>query len=117
MCSAQTLQRLHACFLAHQASLLKADLSCVGTLHIATGVVLKYLRLPLAEGIKLAEADGVDWVFHVDTDELMYPASAAEYSLQVCHPACKQLGQDHESLMLSERAIWTRLCLPFLCGL
>ena len=25
----------------------------------------------------------MDWVFHVDTDELMYPASSAEYSLQV----------------------------------
>lgn len=36
-----------------------------------------------AEGIRLAHLDGVDWVFHVDTDELMYPAGAAEFSLQV----------------------------------
>ena len=25
----------------------------------------------------------MDWVIHVDTDELMYPAGAAEFSLQV----------------------------------
>jgi len=48
------------------------------------GSSLTPLASRAAEGIKLAEADGVDWVFHVDTDELMYPASSAEYSLQVC---------------------------------
>ena len=52
----------------------------------------------LAEGIKLAEADGVEWVFHVDTDELMYPASAAEYSLQVrtaVRTRCDAVGKEY----------------------
>ena len=35
-----------------------------------------------AEGIRLAQQDKADWVFHVDTDELMYPAGVAEFSLQ-----------------------------------
>ena len=34
------------------------------------------------EGIRLARLDHMDWVFHVDTDELMYPAGAADFSLQ-----------------------------------
>jgi hypothetical protein len=50
------------------------------------------------EGIKLAEADGVDWVFHVDTDELMYPASAAEYSLQVLYAIGLALPMSHWQL-------------------
>ena len=29
-----------------------------------------------AEGIKLARAEGAEWVMHVDTDELMYPGGA-----------------------------------------
>ena len=33
-------------------------------------------------GIALAERDGVDWVLHIDTDELMYPGSGPTYSLQ-----------------------------------
>ena len=32
----------------------------------------------------------MDWVFHVDTDELMYPASAAEYSLQARLSICNR---------------------------
>lgn len=35
-----------------------------------------------AEGIKLAKEDGIDWILHIDTDELMYPAGAPQYSLQ-----------------------------------
>lgn len=35
-----------------------------------------------AEGIKLARAEGAEWVMHVDTDELMYPGGAPHYSLQ-----------------------------------
>ena len=38
--------------------------------------------LALAEGIKLATADGVDWILHIDTDELVYPGGSADYSLQ-----------------------------------
>lgn len=45
----------------------------------------------LAEGIRLAEIDDVAWVFHVDTDELMYPAGAGEFSLQVSDYAIKGL--------------------------
>ena len=37
----------------------------------------------------------MDWVFHVDTDELMYPASAAEYSLQVCSMRVRCLASLH----------------------
>ena len=44
---------------------------------------------PLAEGIRLAEIDDVAWVFHVDTDELMYPAGAGEFSLQVSNHAAQ----------------------------
>ena len=58
------------------------------------------LLIELAEGIKLAEADGVDWVFHVDTDELMYPASAAEYSLQAW-PLVASCMLDHPAKRLS----------------
>lgn len=35
-----------------------------------------------AEAIKLAFKDNIDWILHIDTDELMYPGGAAEYSLQ-----------------------------------
>ena len=35
-----------------------------------------------AEGIQLAQRDGVDWILHIDTDELVYPGGAPEYSLQ-----------------------------------
>lgn len=45
--------------------------------------------ISLAEGIRLAEIDDVAWVFHVDTDELMYPAGAGEFSLQVSNYAIK----------------------------
>ena len=36
----------------------------------------------LAEGIQLAQQDGIDWILHIDTDELMYPGGASHYSLQ-----------------------------------
>lgn len=35
-----------------------------------------------AEAIKLARADGVDWLLHIDTDELVYPGGSPDYSLQ-----------------------------------
>jgi hypothetical protein len=35
-----------------------------------------------AAGIELAFKDGIDWILHVDTDELMYPGGSPEYSLQ-----------------------------------
>lgn len=38
--------------------------------------------LNMEEGIKLAAKDGIDWILHIDTDELMYPAGAPQYSLQ-----------------------------------
>lgn len=31
----------------------------------------------------MAEKDGVDWLLHVDTDELIYPAGTTSFSLQV----------------------------------
>jgi hypothetical protein len=30
----------------------------------------------------LAEKDGIDWILHIDTDELVYPGGAPEYSIQ-----------------------------------
>jgi hypothetical protein len=42
--------------------------------------VLQSLNMEV--GIALAERDGVDWILHIDTDELMYPGSGPEYSLQ-----------------------------------
>lgn len=35
-----------------------------------------------AEGIQLAQKDGIDWILHIDTDELIYPGGASHYSLQ-----------------------------------
>ena len=35
-----------------------------------------------AAGIELAAKDGIDWILHIDTDELMYPGGGAEYSIQ-----------------------------------
>lgn len=35
-----------------------------------------------AEAIKLAREDQVDWILHIDTDELVYPGGSPEYSLQ-----------------------------------
>ena len=35
-----------------------------------------------AEGIQMAFKDGIDWILHIDTDELVYPGGAAEFSLQ-----------------------------------
>ena len=43
------------------------------------------LKAPLcvsAAGIELAAKDGIDWILHIDTDELMYPGGGAEYSIQ-----------------------------------
>ena len=33
-------------------------------------------------GIELAAKDGIDWILHIDTDELVYPGGGAEYSIQ-----------------------------------
>ncbi|KAK9843726.1 hypothetical protein WJX81_003815 [Elliptochloris bilobata] len=38
--------------------------------------------LNMEEGIQLAAADGIDWLLHIDTDELAYPGGAPEFSLQ-----------------------------------
>ena len=35
-----------------------------------------------AVGIELATKDNVDWLLHIDTDELMYPGGNAGFSLQ-----------------------------------
>lgn len=35
-----------------------------------------------AAAIELASKDGIDWILHIDTDELMYPGGGAEYSIQ-----------------------------------
>lgn len=35
-----------------------------------------------AAGIELAAKDGVDWILHIDTDELVYPGGGPEYSIQ-----------------------------------
>lgn len=35
-----------------------------------------------AEGIILAKEDGIDWILHIDTDELVYPGGASHYSIQ-----------------------------------
>lgn len=42
--------------------------------------VLQSLNMEV--GIALAERDGADWLLHIDTDELMYPGSGPEFSLQ-----------------------------------
>jgi hypothetical protein len=34
-------------------------------------------------GIEMALRDGVDWLLHVDTDELIFPSGSPAYSLQV----------------------------------
>jgi len=31
----------------------------------------------------MAQKDGADWLLHVDTDELIYPAGSPAFSLQV----------------------------------
>lgn len=36
-----------------------------------------------AVGIGMAQRDGVDWLLHVDTDELIYPSGSPDFSLQV----------------------------------
>ena len=42
--------------------------------------VLQSLNMEV--GIALAERDAIDWILHIDTDELMYPGNGPEYSLQ-----------------------------------
>lgn len=42
--------------------------------------VLQSLNMEV--GIALAERDGIDWLLHIDTDELMYPGTGPEFSLQ-----------------------------------
>lgn len=34
----------------------------------------------------MARAAGVEWVMHIDTDELVYPGGASHYSLQASCP-------------------------------
>ena len=40
------------------------------------------MRSGYAVGIQLAQKDGVHWILHIDTDELVYPGGAPEFSLQ-----------------------------------
>lgn len=40
-------------------------------------------RLCAAVGIEMAQHDGIDWLLHVDTDELIYPSGSPAFSLQV----------------------------------
>lgn len=40
------------------------------------------MRADAAAGIELAAKDGIDWILHIDTDELVYPGGGAEYSIQ-----------------------------------
>jgi len=42
--------------------------------------VMQTLNMEIA--IKQGLKDGVDWMVHMDTDELFYPASTSEYNLQ-----------------------------------
>ena len=35
-----------------------------------------------AAGIEMAAKDGMDWILHIDTDELVYPGGGPEYSIQ-----------------------------------
>lgn len=42
--------------------------------------VLQSLNMEV--GIGMAQRDGVDWLLHVDTDELIYPSGSPDYSLQ-----------------------------------
>ena len=35
-----------------------------------------------AVAIEMATKDNVDWLLHIDTDELMYPGGSAKFSLQ-----------------------------------
>lgn len=35
-----------------------------------------------AEAIKLASEDKIDWILHIDTDELVYPGGSPDFSLQ-----------------------------------
>lgn len=39
-------------------------------------------RLP-AVAIRLARRDKMDWLLHIDTDELIYPSGSRAFSLQV----------------------------------
>ncbi len=32
--------------------------------------------------IDMAQRDGIDWLLHIDTDELVYPATAGSFNLQ-----------------------------------
>ncbi|BDA46538.1 Glycosyltransferase-like KOBITO 1 [Coccomyxa sp. Obi] len=38
--------------------------------------------LNMEAGIELAAKDGVEWILHIDTDELVYPGGGPEYSIQ-----------------------------------
>lgn len=46
--------------------------------------------LNMEEGINLARDAGIEWVIHMDTDELMYPGGASHYSLQAVLAAIPQ---------------------------
>ena len=44
-------------------------------------------------GIEMAQKDKVDWLLHVDTDEMIYPSGSLAFSLQVrCMHACMPCG-------------------------
>ena len=46
-----------------------------------------------AVGIEMAQKDKVDWLLHVDTDEMIYPSGSLAFSLQVrCMHACMPCG-------------------------
>ena len=70
-----------ACFQSRGAGCLCP--TCPGCRAYAQA--LRFRRRPprcRAVGIQMAQADGMDWVLHVDTDELIYPSGSQDYSLQ-----------------------------------
>lgn len=51
-------------------------------LHVRKCAAPSLLYCP-AVGIEMAQKDGIDWLLHVDTDELIYPSGSPNFSLQV----------------------------------
>ncbi len=69
------------------------------------------MELPLsAVAIRMARADRVDWLLHIDTDELVYPAGSPGFSLQVrCAVLCCPEG--YQDLWPTPQGMWKRMLM------
>ena len=89
LCLLRCLRKLH--LVGHFRAWPAATGRSAPPTHTAAGPILFACCLffdGCAVGIEMAQKDKVDWLLHVDTDEMIYPSGSPAFSLQVRCRAC-----------------------------